>query len=140
MNLDSHRRKEENLSTIKMNKNEEKAVGKANETSAADLFDVPLMHVLTVLLGMQLDGRHVRARDILCANDIRTWREFRNETTNELLKAEYEDDSDNIVRFNKFDRKRFRLIKEFKKYLRANQHIEADLHDPCTWTIQIWDD
>ena len=60
---------EEILSRIKMDKNEEKAVGKANEektvskadgTSAAELLDLPLMHILTALLGMKLNGHHAR--------------------------------------------------------------------------------
>ena len=50
-----------------MDKNGGKIAGKTDEgkdvgngTSAADLFNVPSMHILTVLLGMQLDGRHTR--------------------------------------------------------------------------------
>ena len=52
-----------------MIKEEPAVVGKANGTSATDLFDLPLIHVLTVLLGLRLDTHHSRVRNILDANE-----------------------------------------------------------------------
>ena len=101
--------KEEVITRIKMdsNSNEGKAVGGADEgkseieeISAADTFDLALIHVLTVLLSMQLDGRHSRVRNILRVNGIVTWSDFTDLTQEELLKSEYEDDAGTIFRFD----------------------------------------
>ena len=98
-----------------MNKGEEKAVGKANGTSAADLLDLPLIHILTVLLGLQLDTRHIRVHNILYANKCNTWSEFRSKDIEEILKYEYEDTkSGTIVKFNKFYCSQFQMIEEFR--------------------------
>ena len=67
---------EEILSRIKMSKGEEKPVGEANQTKAADLLDLPLIYILIVLLGLRLDNRHTRVRDILYANECDTWKLF----------------------------------------------------------------
>ena len=53
----------------RMIKEEPTVVGKVNGTSAADLLNLPLIHVLTVLLALRLDTRHSRVRNILDANE-----------------------------------------------------------------------
>ena len=83
------------------------------------------------------DGRHARVREILYAIECYTWRDFKTVTMKELEDAYYK--AGKIDKFNKFDRQKLILIKEFQKYLRANQHIEADLNDHCSCFLTIWD-
>ena len=75
-----------------MDKKEGKAavVGKTNEkTKAADCFYLALIHVLTVLLGLQLDTCHSRVRDILDTNECCGWSKFNNKSIGKWLKEEY---------------------------------------------------
>ena len=110
-------------------------------TKAADLFDLPLVHVLTVLLGLQLDTRHSRVQNILDANECFGWMDFDNTSTDKLFKEEYNDtESDIIYRFNRFDKVWFEMVEQFQEYLCDNQHLEADLKDPCSWSLTVWND
>ena len=59
---------------------------------------------------MQLDGCHSRVRNILRVNGFVIWRDFKDVTTDKLLKAEYEDDSGTIFRFDRFDRQKLVFI------------------------------
>ena len=122
-----------------MDTRKESAVGKANATKAKDLFDLPLIHVLTVLLGLQLDTRHARVRNILNANECYGWSDFKNKHVDEWLKEEYNDTQSGIIfRFNRFDRERFNWVRNFQAYLMDEQFDEVDLDDPCTWSLDIW--
>ena len=139
--------KEEVIARIKMdsNSNEGKAVGGADEgkseieeTSAADTFDLALIHVLSVLLSMQLDGRHSRVRNILRVNGIVTSVDLFNITQAELLRSEYEDDAGTIFRFDRSDRRKLRWVHPFRDYLIKNKPINIDLEDPCTWSPELY--
>ena len=122
-----------------MDKDEGKVVGKADGISAADLFNLPLIHVLTVLLGLQLNTCHSRVRDILHANEIYLWTDFDNKSIPKLLKAEYNDTKSGVTfKFNRFDKERFEMVKQFQGYLNNNQLSDVNLNDPCTWSIDIW--
>ena len=54
----------------------------------------------------------------------------------ELEEAYYE--AGIIDKFNKVDRHRFKIVKQFQDYLRINHHPQVNLKDPCTWSLDIW--
>ena len=45
------------------------AVGKADANSVTVFLDLPLIHILSGFLGLELDGCHSRVQDILYANN-----------------------------------------------------------------------
>ena len=80
--------KKEKMTDVGKTDAKKEDVGKANAIKAKDLFDMSLIHVLTILLGLQLDTRHARVGNILNANECYGWSDFKNKHVYEWLKEE----------------------------------------------------
>ena len=112
---------------------DETDVSKADANSADRLLDPPLLHALSTLIGLQLDGCQSRVQDILNANKYNSWNFLNDFIMKELKEADYEDtDSGKIVKFNKFDYPWFTMFFEFVKYLCSQEKFKVNMSDPCT--------
>ena len=115
--------------SLKVKKEEDADVSKAEAGSAAILFDKPLFHVLTVILRLKLDNQYSYIREYLQLRKCEYWEDLENHILGEYAAIEDPDTG----KIHKFPDRDYKLFSKLERFM---HHINND--EPLTWTLPMW--